>query len=591
MVSELLKGDHPTDMNLNIKRTRSIAFAEIQRRYNRRISTWELRFNELRSSDESDLEIITVKCGDSMSRDTVCGKFSIFPATFVCPRCGDFLLLSKREMYDFNPNKCLAGNCSGMYEQVSVVKFCEKCGLVDQLFYKCQRDSRHRVQLDRLVEDEPSTWKFGCSDCGTTLDFLAFKCKHSPRPGAEPVTRKPPAKFVPITVQEGGVFTPQVLSLLQVPSLKLPDKTPLAFSEEQYLLLAVCLGHLSDLFDKEGLGPPTIDNLSDVVAHYYNNTARRMFLKKKGLEHLAVEEQEEKWKEYTGWKDIEVVLEKLKAGTPIERATSLLEYAALTGVLAESEYHMSFQEVLTKDSGPDSAKRLQLWKEIRARHHLDTVSYVGRITVSNTLIGHINGFTKPWEEDYIPHFEPLWKNPAERKGLKAYLYSYETEGLLFQFDPGSIVEWLEKNGFSVLRKETAAETISNLEYETTAYEGVETLLHTIAHTLIATSEVFTGLSRDSFSEMLFPDSGSLFLYSTSQANVGSFKYVFEHNMLDWLRQVELEVMDCTFDPACIESRGACFSCLYLPEFVCCMFNSSLDREALKGGTRFAEGFW
>ncbi|MFQ6060156.1 MAG: hypothetical protein ACE5KV_02525 [Thermoplasmata archaeon] len=590
-VRELLKGDHPTDINLNIGRTRAIAFEEIRKRYNRRIERWKLKFKELRPSDESDLEVISVKYGDSMSHDTVCGRFSIFPTTFVCGTCGDFLLLNERDMYDFDPDRCHERGCKGRYEQVSVVKFCETCGLVDQLFYRCKNHADHRIKLDRPIEDEPSTWKFRCSICGTTLDFLAFTCKHSPRPGADTVTAEPPSRFVPITVQEGGVYSPQVLSLLQVPSLRIPDDIRLSSSDEQYLLLALCLGRLSEVFGQKGLGSATVETVCDAVSFHFNSIAKRRFIRRENLEDMTQDEQEEKWKEYTGWKEIESILEELKKEYPLETALNILEYASLAGTLAEGKRNVSFDGILREDTGLSFEKRMALWEEIKNRYHLKSVSYVGRITISNALIGHINGFVRPWEENYVPHFEPLWVRPEERKGLKTYLYSYETEGLLFQFDIESILRWLEANDVSVSHKKTPAETLHALTPESDAYEKVETLLHTLAHTLIATSEVFTGLSRDSLSEILFPGSGAIFLYSTSQINVGSFKYVFEHNMFDWLSQVEFEVMDCTFDPACIESRGACFSCLYLPEFVCCMFNASLDRESLKGGNRFEEGFW
>ena len=49
--------------------------------------------------------------------------------------------------------------------------------------------------------------------------------------------------------------------------------------------------------------------------------------------------------------------------------------------------------------------------------------------------------------------------------------------------------------------------------------------------------------------------------------------------------------DCVFDPTCIDEKGACFSCVYLPEFVCSHFNDFLDRDVFLGENRFKKGFW
>ena len=92
--------------------------------------------------------------------------------------------------------------------------------------------------------------------------------------------------------------------------------------------------------------------------------------------------------------------------------------------------------------------------------------------------------------------------------------------------------------------------------------------------------------------MLFPKAAAFLIYSTSNINIGGFLFVFENSIFDWFRDVKLDINDCVFDPTCLDENGACFSCLYLQEFVCSDFNKLLDRDVFIGKTdRYIEGFW
>ena len=92
-------------------------------------------------------------------------------------------------------------------------------------------------------------------------------------------------------------------------------------------------------------------------------------------------------------------------------------------------------------------------------------------------------------------------------------------------------------------------------------------------------------------ELIFVNPASVLIYSTSIVNIGGFEFVYENSLKEWFRDVEIEATECTFDPACITEKGACFSCLYLPEYVCTEFNQYLDRDILIGRRRYNAGFW
>ena len=76
---------------------------------------------------------------------------------------------------------------------------------------------------------------------------------------------------------------------------------------------------------------------------------------------------------------------------------------------------------------------------------------------------------------------------------------------------------------------------------------------------------------------------------------GLFKYrpmiIFEHEIINWFENIRFDIKECTLDPRCLDERGACFSCMYIPEFVCYNFNQLLDRDVFLGKHRFKKGFW
>ena len=198
----------------------------------------------------------------------------------------------------------------------------------------------------------------------------------------------------------------------------------------------------------------------------------------------------------------------------------------------------------------------------------------------------------------MPHFEPHWLNKAENK-INIYAYPFQTEGLMIDLDKIKIVNWLIDNNKLIIDGETITNRISSYDeakeilfkLEDSSYEEVKKLLHTFSHVLISRSSLYTGLDVNSCSEIIFPKSGAFVIYSTSNINIGGFKFVFENSLKDWFDEVKLDVYDCIFDPTCIQEKGACFSCLHLPEYVCSEFNEALDRDVFIGENRYDVGFW
>ena len=205
-------------------------------------------------------------------------------------------------------------------------------------------------------------------------------------------------------------------------------------------------------------------------------------------------------------------------------------------------------------------------------------------------------------------------------GGKVYTNILETEGLLIEFDLLKIYDWLVKNrivsGDVVLStlQEAKVWFMENIKLECiTPYSTITgadnritkvvySLLHTISHLMIISCGINSGLSRDSLSEIIFPETGSIFIYPTSSEGVvlGAVSGMFETSLQLFLESALSDNEICTFDPVCTSNQnGACMACVYLNEVACIHFNKDLSRSYLYGGTikingeeiNITKGFW
>lgn len=206
-------------------------------------------------------------------------------------------------------------------------------------------------------------------------------------------------------------------------------------------------------------------------------------------------------------------------------------------------------------------------------------------------------------------------------GNKVYTTVFETEGILFQMDMLKIYRWLEVNHFvtgdEIINTEADAKKwfLENIHLNTITHFStiaggpynlvtkiVYSLLHTLSHMTILSAGKHSGLSRDSFSEIIFPDAASFFIYPTSSEGValGSISGMFETDINLFLEDALIDNEVCTFDPVCsITQNGACVACCYISEVNCAHFNKDLSRSYLYGGTikineeiiEVIKGFW
>lgn len=235
------------------------------------------------------------------------------------------------------------------------------------------------------------------------------------------------------------------------------------------------------------------------------------------------------------------------------------------------------------------------YSQFLKRFGLKEIMHVANFNMVQAVLGTIKGSTR---RDPLL-FELIFTGSGDSRRPTTFLREFLTEGILFHLDYGKILEWAEANKMHIdeslqINLDDNNEEIlyrSLITYNNKFKDAVYTLLHTYSHMLIQQSTINTGLDIQSLAEIIYPKTGSFFIYSTSSINIGGLENTYHYHLEDWLNRTVDLASDCPQDPACmIHEGGSCNACSYLPEFVCANFNQNLDRSALIGGPRYTRGY-
>ena len=557
-------------MNLKIyneARLKSILFKEIQSMYNDRINRHSLNLTRLSDSDIDNLLIEKFYLtSDNENGDS--GIYEIYPKTFRCEKCNDFRIFSEGEWEKFDVNKCRVPGCDGSYTQVPFVGFCEKCGEISQIFHNCETHGHNHLKLIRKDINAPGTWNIQCTECGNEMDMMNF-CNHR----HFNLCDKEIEKLKPINVNQGGIFRSIVKTTIDIPNRK--------ESEFIDIILLGCYIHYWDKYFEDN--ELTDDEMIDDIIYYLNK-----------LDEYPTEKERRKAIRRGQNPESFDLAEKIKDDIyklNEEYNFSISEindYFILKERFSDDEEtkNIHFSEIVENDENLSKE-----YDKLKEDIGIEDITYIPDIHMISSSIGIIKGIDKS-KEGIAPHFEPHWQSYAEKDLFKAFSYPFETEGIMFDLDKEKLVDWLLSNSDNPDEiVNSPEEYLFDLPEDSDEYQNLKTLIHTFAHILINRSSLYTGLNSDSCGELLFPKAGSFLIYSTSNINIGGFSFVFENSLFEWFNNVKLEINDCVFDPTCIDEMGACFSCVYLPEFVCSHFNENLDRDAFLGEKRFKKGYW
>ncbi len=550
--------------------------------------------NEMRDVFKIQYFQISRGMDDSSDVSEYGGSYEVFPLTFVCKKCGDIQYRSWRDIKSFNPNKCNRKGCNGSYEQLSIAMFCETCGNVSSFYYK---KGDKPVRLYRPVKDSLKTWKVQVEG-EELLDFFRLTCKHKDPydfgsyKSKTPVSNAPDKKLTPLTITEGSIFVPVVETNIDIPTTPgIKDLIDL-----EWILLAISLKRFKFLEDIGII--VSLEKIQGYFKYFNDEIMKEAAFKGEPLfMGKSDEEKEIIWGERCLIDKIEPVIEELKNDYKEITLESLREINDFTSIMGISGLdkikRKTYTEFIEETINPVIKPILESdYKFIKLNYHIDNIIHIPSVTLVNTCYGLINGIDRFYEEGFVPHFEPIWiKKSDPSKGFNAYAYPYKTEGIIFMLNKEKICNWLYKCELI-----DQIPDITNMEefffsMKDNPLKAVKMLLHTLSHLLMRNSSVYTGLDLQSYGEKIFPSSGAIFIFSTSSINTGGLQFIFENEIINWFEGIRFEIKECTLDPRCLDEKGACFSCMFIPEFVCSNFNQLLDRDVFIGKHRFKEGFW
>ena len=144
---------------------------------------------------------------------------------------------------------------------------------------------------------------------------------------------------------------------------------------------------------------------------------------------------------------------------------------------------------------------------------------------------------------------------------KVFTNILETEGILFEIDLNSIYQWLISNNIiqdnlsfnndnqlkAWFLENIKTDSINHFSSIDSSHNNIVTkvvysLLHTMSHMMIISAGKHSGLSKDSLSEIIFPETCSFFIYPTSSEGItlGSISGMFESDLLLFLEDYPLQ---------------------------------------------------
>lgn len=173
---------------------------------------------------------------------------------------------------------------------------------------------------------------------------------------------------------------------------------------------------------------------------------------------------------------------------------------------------------------------------------------------------------------------------------RVFVRDFRTEAIVLTLDSENVKSWLKKNGIEVngdLKKH-----MLTADAESPEVLLLRKMLHSISHLMIKKSDIYSGVSRETLSEIIFPRALSFVLYNTAGSTQGSLKTTFESLMFQWISGARAGAETCIYDPLCSGREKPCHACMFIAERNCSgFFNQELDRALVFSKRGGVFGFW
>lgn len=467
---------------------------------------------------------------------------------------GAAIIIPKKSELTSMSNSC---HCGRELKQNSIVLYCEDCGQFSEMSPYCPDHGIDSMYIIRGKMDNIATWKKLCKQCnngGKGPETIFFKCKICGNVAK------------PLTVRDGGVISPVVLTFVDLEKLSTPER-----DKNEILRIII---------KDEYITNNSLSKYIDVGNRSVQENIELLLAAEKNP-FISVTE------------DVKVAVDYVKEVVEkVEESFKGIDIESINDIRSIIVNSKSYSDYIL-DSDVDIDYYYNCYEDICRKYSLKDIRYIPDLRLIQSCIGMINGINKFYESGFVPHFEPF-KVRMSDPDIYSMVNPIITEGILFSLDPVRLCRWLFENNIvdcNYSSVEDCEKFILHMASDSSEYHAVKVVLHTFSHLLIKQSSLHTGLAEGTCSELLFINNGAFLIYSTSSVNIGGFDYAFKYSIPDWFREMNIAAEDCTFDPYCSEDGGRCFSCVFVQEHVCSEFNRDLSRLSLIGGGEYLVGLW
>ena len=526
-------------------------------------------------------------------------KGKISPLVFYCNKCG-YTKSFNSSPTNYNSIKC--PHCNKTMKQLQMIYSCT-CGHAKPVFTTNRSDIIYRYKprgggggggggfiVSSNGHERPQEMIYKCENCGNAL---------------YPLNATDGRNYKPHSITSVNLINKYEGELLErgldAEKLQIGRWLNLVSPEEYDKILHNPKVYFENDFDDE-----EIDNKVRVLvelAHMSPEVARQTV-----IDDLSNGTGDTKW--FTD------LLSKIDSHVLINSSSSLSEELVEYYTLKNPNDKCTLDQALEKMKSIDTITNDEEIYELQNKLGIKDVQISFDIEIINATYGFTRLYSDPSKVTNGSKLKIKSYTTSREVDYLAYSNKLMTEGMLIEFDKKMILDWLLENKVinqSMLPPEDKYKEwfVKNINNDITQCFGdiddseenkitkyVYGLLHTISHMMIRSAGEISGLSKDSLSEMIFPNIPAIFIFAnTSQAiPLGSLSGMFEMNYKGFLEKAFELSQNCIFDPLCSNEKGACSGCTNLSEISCCNFNNDLSRFYLIGSPETntktnIKGFW